>query len=95
MDKKKIARLRRRVEELRRRGGVHASELERLASAVGRKRYPRGKEPTWVSSLLPNARPLSIPSHPGDLNRFTVRAILDQLEADIDALDRIGGRESE
>lgn len=39
MDKKKIARLRRRVEELRRRGGVHASELERLASAVGRKQF--------------------------------------------------------
>jgi hypothetical protein len=44
-----------------------------------------------VSVLLPEARPLSIPSHPGDLNRFTVRAILDRLEADIDAIDKISG----
>jgi hypothetical protein len=89
MEGKKIARLRRRVEELRRRGGVHSRELEELARAVGRKRHARGKEPTWVSTLLPNARPLSIPNHPGDLNRFTARAILDQLDADIDVLDGI------
>jgi len=51
MDKKKIARLRRRLEELRRRGGVRASELEPLAIAVGRRRHPRGKESTWVNTV--------------------------------------------
>jgi hypothetical protein len=86
---RKIARLRRSLEELRRRGGVRAEELERLASALGRRRHPRGKEPTWVSTVLPHSRPLSIPRHSGDLNRFTVRTILDQLEADIDALDAL------
>jgi hypothetical protein len=86
---RKIARLRRRLEKLRRRGGVGAEELERLASAVGRRRHPRGREPTWVSTVLPNARPLSIPRHSGDLNRFTVRTILDRLEADIDALETL------
>ena len=88
-----LARLRSRVEQLRGRGGIRAVELERLARAVGRRQHPRGKEPTWISTVLPHARPLSIPRHAGDLNRFTARAILDQLDADIDALEAMTERE--
>ena len=73
---------RKSIERLRRK-------LEEQESA-----HPRGKEPTWISTVLAHARPLSIPSHPGDLNRFTAKAILDQLESDIDALEEIIDRES-
>jgi hypothetical protein len=61
--------------------------LEAVAGAVGRVRDPRGKEPTWVSEELPSRPPLSIPGHPRDLNKFTARSILDQLEEDVDELE--------
>jgi hypothetical protein len=32
---------------------------------------------------------VSIPSHPGDLNRFTARGILDQLEGDLDEYEKL------
>jgi hypothetical protein len=38
---------------------------------------------------LPIARPLSIPSHSRQLNRYTAKAILDQLEEDLDALEKL------
>ena len=63
--------------------------MERLAIQMGRRRHRRGKEPTWISDILPSARPLSIPSHPGDLNRFTARTILDVLESDLEAIERL------
>ena len=85
MDKKKIARLRKRLEKLRGVGGVRSSELVRLAAQVGRSQHPRGKEPTWVSDMLPDARPLSIPGH-RKLNRITARSILDRLEEDLDMI---------
>jgi hypothetical protein len=83
---KKIDRLRRDIEGLRRKGGVKGRELQRIAKAVGRKLGQRGKEPTWVSAQFPK-RPLSIPGHPGDLNRNTARSILDQLEQDLDEIE--------
>ncbi len=87
MRRRKIEKLRREIEGLRRRGGVRASELESLAQRLGRRRAKRGSEPTWVSDLLVGRPPVSIPSHPGDLNRYTARSILDQLEADLDELE--------
>lgn len=87
MNSKKLARQRQKIEGLRQRGGVRGRELEDLAKALGRKRHPRGKEPTWVSEELPGRPPLSIPGHPGDLNKHTARAILDQLEEDLDELE--------
>jgi hypothetical protein len=92
--RKRLARLRARIESLRGRGAVPSRELERVARALGRRRHSRGSEPTWVSDLLPNARPLSIPHHSRDLNRFTARCVLDQLEADVDELEnRLGDQE--
>jgi len=84
MDLKKIQKLRDKIEKLRGRGGVNATELETLARQLGRKKARRGKEPTWVSEIFPDSRPVSIPSHPRDLNRFTAAGILDQLEGDLD-----------
>jgi len=85
----KIRKLRSEIETLRRRGGVKSAELESLAQRLGRTRAKRGKEPTWVNEELPEMRPLSIPNHPGDLNRFTAKSILDHLEADLDRYEEI------
>lgn len=89
MDLKQIQKLRTQIETLRRRGGVKSTELEALAQRLGRRRAKRGKEPTWVSEGLPKRRPVSIPGHPGDLNRFTAGGILDQLEADLDVYEEL------
>ncbi len=88
MNQNEIRRLREEIARFRRAGGVKSRDLERLAASLGRKRHRRGKEPTWVSEMLPGARPLSIPSHPRDLNRITARTILDLLEADLDAIEQ-------
>jgi hypothetical protein len=87
MSPKKLKKLRKKIAELRRRGGISAGELEAIAQKLGRKRHKRGKEPTWVSEILLDSFPISIPSHGSDLNRFTARAILDQLEQDVDAIE--------
>jgi hypothetical protein len=85
--------LRRRIEALRQAGSVRPGELERLARSLGRTRVKRGKHSTWVRYLLPTARPVSIPNHSGDLNRFTARAILDQLEEDLSMLEELADQE--
>jgi len=72
---------------------VRPAELESLAESLGRTRLKRGKHPTWVNRLLPTARPVSIPSHTGDLNRFTARTILDQLEEDLEMLETMAQEE--
>jgi len=90
-----LARLRREIEDLRERGGVRTIELERLARKLGRALAKRGRHPTWINQGLPGARPLTIPSHPRDLNRFTAGSILDQLETDLDRLERLAEGKSE
>lgn len=72
------------MEEFRRRGGIKSDELESLAQELGRVKSKRGKEPTWVSSQFTDLRPLNIPNHSQDLNKFTARSILDQLELDVE-----------
>lgn len=85
MNREKLKKLRGEIDNLRRRGGIKSRELEALARALGRKRHPRGSEPTWISEVA-DCYPISIPNHPTDLNKFTARRILNQLEADIDKL---------
>jgi hypothetical protein len=85
----KIRKLRSEIEALRNRGWVKTAELEALARRLGRRRAKRGKEPTWISDEFPDRRPVSIPSHPGDVNRFTARSILDQLEGDLDRYEEL------
>ena len=87
MDIKKLDRIRRRLDSLRLKRGIKPIKLEAVARALGRVRHKRGKEPTWVNENMPELRPLTIPHHSTDLNRFTAASILDQLEGDIDRIE--------
>lgn len=81
--KKQLARLRGRVANLR------DTELIKFAGQLGRERSKRGKEPTFISKLLPYSRPITIPGHPGSLKKFTAGNILDSFEQDIQALEEL------
>lgn len=90
MNRRKLRQLRKRLNALRARpGNIKSGELESLARALGRKRANRGKEPTFISEVLPRNRPLSIPHHATTLKPGTARNILDQLEKDIDDLEEL------
>jgi hypothetical protein len=81
---RKLEKIKKEVDQLRRRGGrMTARHLEQLAIRLGRKRHPRGKEPTYFSTILTDLPPLSIPGHGGDLKPGTAKSILDQLDEDI------------
>ena len=82
-----IDKLRNELKSLQNRGGIKPRELEKLAEALGRKMAKRGKEPTWVNSKFRHLRPISIPRHSGDLNKYTARGILRQLEEDLELLE--------
>lgn len=64
-------------------------KLEKFAKSLGRRLAKRGSEPNWVSDLLPNARPISIPHHSRNLKRGTATNILDAFERDLDELEAI------
>lgn len=53
---------------------------------MGRCRFDRGKEPTYISDRA-GWFPFSIPGHPGTLKKGTARNILNQLEHDMIALE--------
>lgn len=90
MNKVKLRRLKKKLEKLRTRpANIKPEELINLAEALGRERSNRGKEPTYISALLPYRTPLSIPNHPGSLNKFTAGSILDTLEQDIFDLEEM------
>ena len=58
MNRNKLAKLRRRIAELR-QASAKAIAFQRLAKQLGRKLDKgRGKEPTWVSRDFPELRPL-------------------------------------
>jgi hypothetical protein len=85
LTRKKLEKIRREIESYRR--GIHnvrTTDLVSLASSLGRKRVNRGSEPTYESEVLPNAHAITIPGHP-KINPWTAKAILTDLEADIDA----------
>jgi hypothetical protein len=91
MNRQKLNKLRRELEQLR-RGQHKAADLEHLATKLGRKFLKgagsRGKEPMWVSTEFDDLFPLSIPRHGGqDLAIGTKNSILDQLELDLTAWD--------
>ena len=89
MNPKRLEKLRRDLEKLRRKGDIKERELRSLAERVGRKRGTRGKEPTYVSERFPD-RPLSIPAQ-RVVNRYTALGILDELEQDLDEIEaRLG-----
>jgi hypothetical protein len=82
-------KLRRHLNRLRNKAGsgLASAELERLAEALGRVRSKRGSEPTWVSELFPDLRPISIPHHSKPLARYTAMSILDSLELDLERIE--------
>lgn len=88
MSAKRLRRLRQALEGLRRAiANMPSRKVENFARALGRRRAKRGSEPTWISDLLPNSRPLSIPHHSKNLKRGTATNILDQLERDLVELE--------
>ncbi len=85
MKRRAWEKLRREVEQLRSRlGSIRASELVALAKRMGRQRFERGKEPTYVRA---GWFPLSIPGHPGTLKKGTAHSIVNQLEQDVVAME--------
>lgn len=89
MDRTKIARLKRKLERLR--AGVANIKREELISfveALGREKAKRGKEGTYISTLLPYSTPLSIPNH-RSFNKYTAGNILDSFEQDLFALEEM------
>jgi predicted RNA binding protein YcfA (HicA-like mRNA interferase family) len=96
MNRKKLQKIKGRVDSLRRSlGTIRSQDLVRLMKKLGRRRAKRGKEPTYVSDEFPDARPITVPSHPGTLKPGTANSILDDIEGDVflweEALD---GQES-
>ena len=90
MNRDKLDKLRKLVEGLRNKGGIGYSELESLARALGRVPSKRGKHQTWVNQTFDDLRPLSIPRHGSkDLNKYTAKDILDQLELDIEKFEEL------
>lgn len=91
MNSRKLAKLRRDLESLRRSGGIKSRELESLAKRMGRERRPQQTgDPQWVNEEL-GWRPLSIPSHTGDMPRGTAGSVLNALEEDLFALEELHG----
>src|SRR3954452_25335430 len=84
MDIRKLGKLRRKYESLR-RAPQKALALQRLAKTLGRVKVNRGKEPMWENQIFSHLRPLSIPDHGAgrDLPTETKNSVLIQLEDDL------------
>ena len=83
MNQRKLAKLRRELEALR-RGAHKAREFESLARRLGQERVKRGKEPMWESKVFDELYVLAIPHHGGrDLSPGVRHSVLAQLEDDI------------
>lgn len=84
MNKRKLQKIKKKCQNLRLRpNNIRSAELVSLAKSLKRRLFDRGKEPTYISDLLPRSCPLSIPNHPGTMSKGTALNILDQLEQDI------------
>lgn len=84
MNKKKLKKVQRQVDSLRLSlASIRSQDLVRLMKKLGRRRIKRGKEPSYISDEFPDARPITVPSHPGTLKRGTAASILDDIEGDI------------
>ena len=89
MTHKQLIRLQAKIDALREQGSVKPAELESIATSLQRSTSGSGKHPMWKSNALPSRPPLSIPNHSKELNRFTARQILEQLEEDIIQMQRV------
>jgi hypothetical protein len=85
MKRGQLRKVRAEIASLRLRlGSVTARELEAIARWLGRTRFARGKEPTFVR---PPWLPLTIPAHKPTLRKGTAKNILDHLEEDADQIE--------
>jgi hypothetical protein len=85
MDINKLRKIQQTLNSYRGRGGIKPAELEHIAKELGRERSNRGSEPTFINLQFPSLHPLSIPHHGArDLNKYTAKNILDQLQHYID-----------
>lgn len=90
MDLRKLNRLKGQLNGLRRKGSIKSSKVEALAKALGRVHDRKSsKEPTWINRDFRELRPLRIPHHSTDLNKYTAGSILDQLEGDIEKIEEV------
>jgi hypothetical protein len=91
MNLRKLAKLRRELDSLRRRiATIKGRELESIATQLGRRLdTQRGKEPYWVSDELPHRNPIGILRHGSkDFKPKTAKNIIYQFELDLDALEK-------
>jgi hypothetical protein len=88
MNRRQCDKLKRELVAMRSRlGSIRSSELAAIASAVGRKKTNRGKEPTYCSPRT-GWPPLSIPEHSGrTLKRGTAHNIINRLEVDLELIE--------
>ena len=74
---------RRQLDKLRNKiNNITRRELETFARSLSRRPKKRGKEKNFVSDLLPDKPPISIP-HQAKPYKTTANNILDALEGDI------------
>lgn len=80
---KKLAKIGRDIASARKAiHNIASRDLRRIAKQLGRvEDCGRGKEPTFVSTLIEDANPISIPHHVK--GEGTKRGILDDLEGDL------------
>ena len=68
MNKQKLRKIKLRIEKLRgSNANIRSRELISIAKALGRTQFKRGREPNYISSLLPGTTPISIPNDPNHL----------------------------
>jgi len=91
MDVKKLAKIKREIDSARQgAGNLRHRDLEKIAKMLGRVRSKeRTNEPTYVSTLLPDANVITIPDHSRGINKFTAKNILNQLEEDVFKFEEI------
>ena len=96
MDASKLAKIKRRIEECRKRANnLRHRDLESIANALGRERSKkRTNEPTYISTVF-KTNVITIPDHPGTLKKGTALSILDQLEEDVYRFEEELERETE
>jgi hypothetical protein len=90
MTLKNLRKIKRKIATLRAgSANIRPQKLIRVARSLSRKLSNRGKEPIYLSELLPHKKLITIPSHSGSLPRFTAENILDDLDEDVDELIEI------
>jgi hypothetical protein len=87
MTEEKLRKIEREIAAARRRAVTHR-DIASIATKLGRKRLKgamaRGKEPAFISTVFPNARPISIPDHSNQNLSFGVQKnVLNDLEEDV------------